>query len=116
MSGQSHPDSPLRPSFHTRTIADQTHVFQRQASSYQAHEEADIDFSPSTGNGAKIALHPVPTSSDDGDSLDWSVPGSDEDKHERKWSLSVSRRKSKERAPQITASALEKQEKQYACM
>ena len=40
-----------------------------------------IDFSPSTG---KSTLHPVPKSSDDGATLDWSGPTTDDDKHEKK--------------------------------
>lgn len=71
-----------------------------------------IDFSPSTG---KSTLHPVPKSSDDGATLDWSGPTTDDDKHEKKWTMSLPRRSSKEKKLPLSRKALvEKQDVQYS--
>lgn len=77
----------------------------------------DIDFSPSTGPvSLKVAAHPVPFSTDDGDTLDWSSYHSDDDRSEKRWSLSVSRRKGKEREAIVSADDLKRQEGVHACM
>ncbi|KAG6832558.1 hypothetical protein H0H92_000187 [Tricholoma furcatifolium] len=68
---------------------------------------SDVDFSPSTG---AALLHPVPTSLDNGLTLDWS--GFD-DKHESRWKLTGGKRKGKEVMPP-TATAMEQQEIAYA--
>ncbi|KAF7311109.1 hypothetical protein HMN09_00655100 [Mycena chlorophos] len=52
--------------------------------------------------GLKIANHPVPSSSDEGTTLDWSGIGSDDDK-ERRWTMSMSRRKEKDKQPSDSA-------------
>ncbi|KAF9040472.1 hypothetical protein BDZ89DRAFT_1156684 [Hymenopellis radicata] len=75
---------------------------------------SEIDFSPSTGTNTRVGLHPVPTSIDDGLTLDWSTPSSEEERSERKWTISVSKRKGKERVAPISSTALEGQENRYA--
>ncbi|KAJ7596637.1 hypothetical protein C8J56DRAFT_882340 [Mycena floridula] len=110
----SQKESPLRSNF-TPLPPDSLHAFPRQNSlSSGAHDAVDIDFSPSTAGPSNMALHPVPTSLDDGSTLDWSGPAPEEEKMERRWTLSITRHKEKEKPPQITMSALQKQEKQYA--
>ncbi|OCB87908.1 hypothetical protein A7U60_g5045 [Sanghuangporus baumii] len=71
-----------------------------------------IDFSPSTG---KSSLHPVPKSSDDGATLDWSGSAADDDKHEKKWTMPLPRRSSKDKNPPLSRKALvEKQDVKYS--
>lgn len=68
---------------------------------------SDIDFSPST---ITSLLHPVPTSLDNGMTLDWS---SFDDKHESKWRLNGTKRRGKEALPP-SAVIREQQEIAYA--
>jgi hypothetical protein len=69
--------------------------------------ESELDFSPSVGIDR---LHPVPTSTDDGATLDWTGTLSEEDKSDRKWSLSMTKRKPKEKLlPALSKDALERQ-------
>ena len=73
--------------------------------------ESEVDFSPSIG---VMPLHPVPSSSDGGVTLDWTTPSTD-DGRERRWSLSRGKRKSKEQASFSTnKAATEKKEALYA--
>jgi hypothetical protein len=79
----------------------------------QTANASHIDFSPSTGSTPatrKHLLHPVPTSNDDGRTLDWSGLTSDDDK---RWSLSTSKRKGKERETIIDVADVQKQEAIY---
>lgn len=73
--------------------------------------ESDIDFSPSVG---VTHLHPVPTSSNDGATLDWSRAGPPGYKPEhRRWTLSLSKGKAKERTPSLGKGVVEKQDILY---
>ncbi|KAG7098958.1 hypothetical protein E1B28_000846 [Marasmius oreades] len=81
----------------------------------------DIDFSPSTETtnystplgSRKIPSHPVPWSSDDGSTLDWSgIP--EDDKHERRWTLSISKGKGKDKEQLTSVMSIEKQENIYS--
>ncbi|EPQ60381.1 hypothetical protein GLOTRDRAFT_67962 [Gloeophyllum trabeum ATCC 11539] len=73
--------------------------------------ESDIDFSPSVG---VTHLHPVPTSSNDGATLDWSRAGPPGYKPEhRRWTLSLSKGKAKERTPSLGKGVVEKQDFLY---
>ena len=71
-----------------------------------------VDFSPSVG---KTPDHPVPTSSNDGATLDWSgISSGGEDKRERKWSMPLTRRSSKDKhSPSVRKVIVEKQESLY---
>lgn len=70
---------------------------------------ADIDFSPSTSFAMlNIDLHPVPSSADDGDTLDWH--GYDTDNERRKWTLSVPKKKDKDKDPIHTIGDMRRQE------
>lgn len=70
-----------------------------------------VDFSPSVGRTPK---HPVPTSVDDGLTLDWSGTVSEDDRRDRKWSMPL-RRSSREKYPHISNKVLiQKQEALYA--
>ncbi|KAI5121170.1 hypothetical protein M0805_007167 [Coniferiporia weirii] len=70
-----------------------------------------VDFSPSAG---KAKMHPVPTSADEGATLDWSGSSLEEEKRERKWSMSISRRSSKDKYPILSRKGLvEKQASLY---
>ena len=60
-------------------------------------------------------LHPVPTSTNDGATLDWTGTLSEEDKSDRKWSLSMTKRRPKEKPlPALSKDALEKQEAAFS--
>ncbi|KAI0669751.1 hypothetical protein C8Q78DRAFT_1037665 [Trametes maxima] len=72
--------------------------------------DSEVDFSPATGNAP---LHPVPSSSNGGATLDWSVPSSEEAR-ERRWSISITKRKGKEPLLASTRDVIEKQEALYA--
>lgn len=66
-----------------------------------SYTSSDIDFSPSTRRpSAQSHRHPVPSSLDNGLTLDWGGSMLDEDKAERKWSISV-RRKYKDNFPPL---------------
>lgn len=67
----------------------------------------EIDFSPSTGT---ISLHPVPSSSNHGATLDWTGSTSDDERSERKWTLSVTKAKSKDKSSLASKTVVEKQE------
>lgn len=70
---------------------------------------ADIDFSPSISPAMlNVDLHPVPSSADDGDTLDWH--GYDSDNERRKWTLSVSKKKDKDQVTIHGAGDLRRQE------
>jgi len=71
-----------------------------------------LDFSPSVGIDR---LHPVPTSTDDGATLDWGGTLSEEDKADKKWSLSLTKRKAKDKpSPALSKDTLEKQEAAFS--
>ncbi|KAH8119878.1 hypothetical protein DFH11DRAFT_1499342 [Phellopilus nigrolimitatus] len=71
-----------------------------------------VDFSPSVG---RVPLHPVPTSANDGATLDWSGTASDEEKRERKWTMPLSRKSSKDKYPALARKGIvEKQESLYS--
>lgn len=73
--------------------------------------DSEIDFSPAVN---VVPLHPVPSSSDGGATLDWSSPASDEGR-ERRWSLSRSKRRSKDHLSfSASRATIEKQEAVYA--
>jgi len=60
-----------------------------------ASARSDVDFSPSTRRySIQVSQHPVPSSLDNGLTLDWCSCTIEEEKNDRKWSLS-SRRKEK---------------------
>ncbi|KAJ6504409.1 hypothetical protein DFH09DRAFT_1201572 [Mycena vulgaris] len=72
----------------------------------------EIEPSPAPGRSAPITNHPVPTSSDEGTTLDWSGVGSEDDKLERRWTISISKRKEREKHP--SNNAVETRESMYA--
>ncbi|KAL1748978.1 membrane protein [Schizophyllum fasciatum] len=78
---------------------------------------SEINFAPSTSAGAKTDVtnaHPVPTSLDGGNTLDWSVhPAEEEEKEEKKWKLTLSKKKGKEKETLLSSSDLVKQENQF---
>ena len=67
----------------------------------------EIDFSPSTRT---ISLHPVPSSSNHGATLDWTGSASDDEKLERKWTLSVTKAKSKDKSSLTNKVVVERQD------
>ncbi|EAU92769.2 hypothetical protein CC1G_01814 [Coprinopsis cinerea okayama7 len=74
--------------------------------------QSDLDFSPSTGGGLfqiPIYAHPVPTSLDNGRTLDWTGTGTEDDR-DRKWHLG--KRKEKDRILPLGVMA-EQQEAMY---
>jgi hypothetical protein len=74
--------------------------------------DSELDFSPSVGIDR---LHPVPTSTDDGATLDWGGTLSEEDKADKKWSLSLTKRKAKDKpSPALSKDTLEKQEAAFS--
>ncbi|KAJ7161366.1 hypothetical protein C8R43DRAFT_880779 [Mycena crocata] len=52
---------------------------------------------------SSVVNHPIPTSSDEGTTLDWSGIGSEDDRFERRWTISISKRKEKEKIPSNSA-------------
>ncbi|KAJ7786530.1 hypothetical protein B0H16DRAFT_1490765 [Mycena metata] len=68
--------------------------------------------SPTPGQPAPPVAHPVPSSSDEGTTLDWSSIGADDDRLERRWTMSITKRKDKERPP--SNNAVETRETMYA--
>ncbi|KAI0655228.1 hypothetical protein C8Q70DRAFT_1022597 [Cubamyces menziesii] len=83
------------------------HAFQRQPG---LSGDSEVDFSPATG---PTPLHPVPSSSNGGATLDWSLPAA-EDSRERRWSISITKRKGKELSLGTNKEIIEKQESLYA--
>jgi hypothetical protein len=73
---------------------------------------SEIDFSPSTGD--IVRLHPVPSSSDHGVTLDWTGSLSDDEKSERRWPLSITKRKSRDKISHVNIASVEKQESVYS--
>ncbi|KZT30861.1 hypothetical protein NEOLEDRAFT_1053133 [Neolentinus lepideus HHB14362 ss-1] len=96
--------SPMEVSFPTST-APSSHIL-------GPSNESDIDFSPSVG---VTHLHPVPTSSDNGTTLDWTRSTPTTDKHDiRRWTMSLtSKGKSKERNPSLGKGVAEQQDLLY---
>ncbi|KAI0719940.1 hypothetical protein C8T65DRAFT_568214 [Cerioporus squamosus] len=73
--------------------------------------DSEIDFSPAVG---VLPLHPVPSSSDGGLTLDWST-STPEQGRERRWSLSRGKRRSRDHPSfSISRAAIEKSEAAYA--
>lgn len=70
-----------------------------------------MDFSPSVGGG-HASLHPVPSSSNGGATLDWTSSISDDEKLDRRWSISI-KRKNKDKTPVPNRSTIEKQDSIY---
>lgn len=74
--------------------------------------ESEIDFSPSVG---AIPHHPVPSSSNNGATLDWTGSGSEDERDGKRWSLSLAKRRHKDKFPYYANKAVvEKQESVYA--
>lgn len=62
---------------------------------------SEVDFSPSTRRPQiQPCLHPVPSSLDNGLTLDWGCSTFDEEKADRRWPISV-RRKDKDKLPPL---------------
>ncbi|KAJ7110005.1 hypothetical protein C8R44DRAFT_634387 [Mycena epipterygia] len=73
----------------------------------------ETESKPSPGrSGSSITTHPVPSSSDEGTTLDWSGVGSEDDRLDRRWTMSISKRKDKEKHP--SNSAVETRESMHA--
>ncbi|KAJ7704229.1 hypothetical protein B0H14DRAFT_3028917 [Mycena olivaceomarginata] len=72
---------------------------------------------PSTSSGhsgPRAGGHPVPSSSDEGTTLDWSGMGAEDDKPERRWTMSITKRKDKDmKEKQPSYSAVETRESMY---
>ena len=61
---------------------------------------SDIDFSPSTGIfDPYIQAHPIPSSLDNGTTLDWS--GTISDDGDKRWGISIGKRKDKDKLPPL---------------
>ncbi|KAF8216000.1 hypothetical protein K438DRAFT_1561452 [Mycena galopus ATCC 62051] len=58
--------------------------------------------------------HPIPSSSDEGTTLDWSGVGSEDDKSERRWTMSITRRHKDTKDKHPSDSAVETRESMYA--
>jgi hypothetical protein len=78
----------------------------------EAGHTSEIDFSPSTGG--IVPLHPVPSSSNHGETLDWTGSQSDDEKSERRWPLSITKRKSRDKITHVNVASVEKQESIYS--
>jgi hypothetical protein len=71
--------------------------------------ESDIDFSPSVG---AAPIHPVPSSSDGGATLDWTASAS-EDERDKRWPL-LSVRRPKDKTSAANRATVENQEVLYS--
>ncbi|KAJ8516133.1 hypothetical protein ONZ45_g6520 [Pleurotus djamor] len=75
---------------------------------------SEVDFGPSTvASNTPVTPHPVPSSIDDGDTLDWAGDASDDEKSDKRWSLSIHRRKGKDKAANISNVDLKKADDDY---
>lgn len=77
------------------------------------HNESEIDFSPSVN--AAVPLHPVPSSSNGGATLDWTGSTS-EDERDKRWSISITKRRHKDKSSvyaNANANIVAKQESLY---
>ena len=74
-----------------------TGTFLPMATNLDYSASSDVDFGPSVGSSTVADGHPVPTSSDNGITLDWSGVSSD---GEKRWSLAI-RRKGKDASPHL---------------
>ncbi|RXW19155.1 hypothetical protein EST38_g6682 [Candolleomyces aberdarensis] len=73
---------------------------------------SDIDFSPAKGGSSSTDYsHPVPTSLDNGKTLDWGSPYTDDDKSDKRWPL-IGKRKERDKILPLNALA-EQQETIY---
>ncbi|KAJ7103322.1 hypothetical protein B0H15DRAFT_975630, partial [Mycena belliarum] len=73
----------------------------------------EMDPGPSSERASVgVTNHPIPTSLDEGTTLDWSGFGSDDDRLERRWSISISKRKDREKHP--SNSTVETRQSMYA--
>ncbi|PFH54876.1 hypothetical protein AMATHDRAFT_44659 [Amanita thiersii Skay4041] len=74
---------------------------------------SDIDFGPAVGStsfaSTSTSQHPVPSSLDNGITLDWSGAHSDHDKAEKRWPLSL-KRKGKEALPHLNIIAQQQEQ------
>lgn len=78
--------------------------------------ESEVDFSPSIGT-VHAPQHPIPTSSNGGATLDWTISTSEDEKLDRRWSLSIPKRIGKEKSPGPSNHQLvEKQDSLYTGM
>jgi hypothetical protein len=77
--------------------------------------EAEVDFRPSIGVFSSTApVHPIPTSLNNGATLDWSGVPSNDGKGERRWTLSITKRKDKDRPLIADGAIAERQLSLYA--
>ncbi|KAF7307096.1 hypothetical protein MIND_00502900 [Mycena indigotica] len=58
-----------------------------------------IESTPPNRGGNKVTNHPLPSSSDEGTTLDWSGLGGEEDKSERRWTMSITKKRDREKQP-----------------
>ncbi|KAI0347755.1 hypothetical protein BDW22DRAFT_1424023 [Trametopsis cervina] len=72
--------------------------------------DSEIDFSPSVG---ATPLHPVPSSSDGGATLDWTASSS-EDERDKRWPLLAKRRTKDKSSVSANRTVVEKQESLYS--
>lgn len=74
--------------------------------------EPEIDFSPSVG---AAPLHPVPTSTNGGVTLDWTVPAYEDDKQDKRWrTLSIKRKPKEKSSMPSNREVIEKQDTLYS--
>lgn len=97
-------DSSLHPALHPR----------HSPSNGQLFLPPTIDFGPSIARDT-ILQHPVPSSVDNGRSLDWSHVATG-DRADRRWSLTMSKRKNNDGTPSLarTTDQIQKLDKLYA--
>ncbi len=59
-------------------------------------------------------MHPVPSSADDGSTLDWSGIVEDDEKRERKWSMGIHRKVAKDKTSPLSRKGfVDRQESVY---
>jgi len=74
------------------------------------NNDSEIDFSPSIGT---MPLHPVPSSSNGGATLDWTGSASEDEKSEKRWTLHIRKHKDRSSIPS-SRMIVEKQDSLYA--
>jgi len=70
------------------------------SSKLSSNTSSDVDFSPSTGLfGPLTQTHPIPSSLDNGTTLDWTGKFSDDG--DKRWGISIGKRKDKDKLPPL---------------
>ncbi|KAJ7246317.1 hypothetical protein B0H12DRAFT_1126669 [Mycena haematopus] len=75
----------------------------------------ELESNTSGHSVSRVGRHPVPSSSDEGTTLDWSGIGTEDERPERRWTMSITKRKDKDiKEKHPSESAVETRESMHA--